>query len=218
VRIPRVVAAGLIVALTATPASALSGRLGAQVAAVGNELTGELPGEGHWNGSLGLGASLVAEFDLADDVALSFQPGFMVRSCRQEFRQYNRVTGYLDYEFDYLSLPLLVRVTGDPVGTRGFVTAGLDLGILIDAMVTDGEDRQEIDETLRPTTLGALFGAGIMIPLGRHFLTLELRYSQGLRDMVVRDGSETDVGFTSPSVKYRGLSLVGGFAFSLGGE
>ena len=35
--------------------------------------------------------------------------------------------------------------------------------------------------------MAALFGAGAMIPVGRHFVILELRYVQGLNDIVDRD-------------------------------
>jgi hypothetical protein len=110
-----------------------------------------------------------------------------------------------------------VRVTGDPIGTRGFVTAGLNLGILLDASVNDGERQEDITDNVQSTTLGALFGAGVMVQLGRNFLTFELRYSQGLNDIVVRDGSESDAGFASPSVKYRSLALIAGYLFSRGG-
>jgi hypothetical protein len=218
---PRVIGAvviGLFLVGAAPSASALSGRLGAQVAAVGNQLTGELPEEGSWKGRAGPGASLVAELNFTADISLSFQPGFAQRNSRQEFKSNNQVVGYFDYEIDYVSLPLIVRVTGDPVGTRGFVTAGLNLNLLLEASADDGSERTDITDNFQSTSLGALFGAGVMVPLGDNFLSVELRYDQGLQDMIARDGSESDVGLTSPSVKYRGLSLIVGFLFSLGGE
>ena len=56
-----------------------------------------------------------------------------------------------------------------------------------------------------------------MVPVSKHFLTFELRYVQGLDDIVNRDAS-TDTGMASPSVKYRDIQLVVGFLFTLGGE
>ena len=64
----------------------------------------------------------------------------------------------------------------------------------------------------------ALFGAGAMIPVDRHFAIFELRYVQGLSDIVERDGDEEDSFLSSPSVKYKGLEFLVGFAFTLGGD
>ena len=151
-------------------------------------------------------------------MALSFQPAYIPRDSRQLFWQHGKVSDTIDYDLDYLSLPLIVRVTGDPVGVRGFVTAGLDLGILIDATATGENGSEDISDDLESTTIGALFGAGVMVPVKRHFLTFELRYSQGLDDIVARDGDTTNTETASPSVKYRGFGLLVGFIFTLGGE
>jgi hypothetical protein len=207
----------LLVVSTAS-AHALSGQLGAQLAVVGNELTGELPNEGQWKGSSALGYGLVAELNLAPDITLSVQPGFSPRHCRQEFKVNGQVIGSIDYEVDYFSLPLLVRVTGDPLGVRGFVTAGLEYSVLLDASLDLGEGQEDITDSFQSTTMGALFGAGVLVPLGRNFLTFELRYNQGLNDILERHESEPEPGLGSPSVKYRGFNLIAGFLFSLGGE
>jgi len=208
----------LIAIISAAPADAMSGKLGAQVSAISNKLTGELPEEGKWKGRNAIGYGLIAELDLAPDIAISFQPGYSPRPARQEFEVRGTVVSHIDYEINYLSLPLLVRVTGDPIGVRGFVTAGLDLNILLDASIDIEGNKDDITDTFGSSSLGALFGAGVMVPLGRNFLTLELRYNQGLEDIIVRDCGEAEPGLGSPSVKYRSLGLYAGFLFSLGGE
>lgn len=217
----RVLQATLIAAILAsiaTPASGLNANLGVQVYGVSNTLTGELPEEGNWKGRMGPGAGLVAELNVAEDVTISFQPGYTPRKSRQEFEERKVVVGYIDYDFDYLSLPLLVRVTGDPAGVRGFVTAGFEFSILIDATASGESGRVDISDELDSMTLGALFGAGAMVPIGPNFLTFELRYVQGLDDIVNRDGSEPEQGLGSPSVKYRGLDLLVGVLFNFGGQ
>jgi len=160
----------------------------------------------------------VAELAVTPDVAVSFQPAYVPRDGREVFEQDNRVLGTIDYDLNYVSLPLIVRVTGEPVGVRGFVTAGLDLGILIDATATDETGSTDISDGLNSITFGALFGAGVMVPVRRHFLTFEFRYSQGLDDIVDRGVDSIDAGFSSPSVKYRSFGLLVGFLFGLGGE
>ena len=94
----------------------------------------------------------------------------------------------------------------------------LDDGRLADARLPDEEPyREEITDTFKSTSLGALFGAGAMIPVGRHFVILELRYVQGLNDIVDRDSDEDESFLGSPSIKYKGLELLAGFAFTIGG-
>ena len=165
-----------------------------------------------------MGGGLIAEMYFTEDVSLSFQPSYTPRNSRQQFEWLDEVVEYYDYDFNYITLPLIVRVTGDPVGIRGFVTAGLEFGILLDATVQTDTGSEDIKDGLNPTTIGALFGAGAMVPAGRHFFTFELRYVQGLRDIVARDGTEPEPGLGSPSIKYRGLVLLAGFLFTFGGE
>ena len=217
-RILEIILITTILAGAATPANGVSFKLGAQITSVGNSLTGELPNEGKWKDQASVGGSIMADLYFTEDVSISFQPGYTPRNSRQQFEWYDEVIAYYDYNFNYLTLPLIVRVTGEPVGIRGFVTAGLDFGILLDATVQTDTGKEDITDGLNSTTIGALFGAGVLFPVGRHFLCLELRYEQGLDDIVARDGTETEPGLGSPSVKYRGLSLLAGFLFTFGGE
>lgn len=209
--------ATLVLILAADPAAALDGGLGVQVTAAGNSLTGSLPDEGKWKGRGGFGAGIMADFNFAADITLSFQPDYTPRNSRQEFTDKGEVVGYIDYDFNYLNLPLLVRVTGDPLGVRGFVTAGLELSFLLDATYDAGEGAVDISDELKDETLGALLGAGVMVPVGSNFLLFELRYVQGLNDMVKRDQVENESGYEVPTVKYRGFHLKAGFLLSLGG-
>ena len=207
-----------ILIATAPPAGAASGKLGVQVGSISNSLTGELPADGSWQGRSALGAGLVAELDIAVDVAISLQPTFTPRYSSQVFKENGEIVRTVDYDLDYLSVPLLVRVTGDPLGVRGFVTAGLDLGILLDASVSEDGETSDITDDFNTTSFGALFGGGVMVPVGRHLLTFELRYVQGLSDIVARDSADPEPEFAAPSVKYRGLEFLVGFLFTLGGE
>ena len=210
------IAAALVV--IAVPAGAVGFRLGAQVMGTNTSLTGDLPEEGSWEGQFSAGAGIVAELAFRPDVALSFQPSYTPRDSRQVFEFQGQRTATIDYELNYFSLPLIVRITGDPVGVRGFVTAGLELGILIDATATTELGSKDITDDFNSTTIGALFGAGVMVPVKRHFLSFEFRYDQGLDDIVARGDDSTDSSIAGQSVKYRGFGLLVGFLFTLGGE
>lgn len=208
----------LAMVMAAFTCTAHAGGVGLQISSVNNKLSGALPGEGSWAGRGGWGASLLLELDLAPDVSLSCQPGFTPRNSRQEFKVKGKVKGFLDYDFNYVTLPLLVRVTGEPLGVRGFVTAGMELSILQDASVISEGRPTDMSDALNDLALGALFGAGALVPAGRHFLVFELRYHQGLDDIVARGDSDTDSGLTSPSVKCRGVALQAGFLYKWGGD
>jgi hypothetical protein len=207
----------LVMVVAGISGQAQAGGIGLQIATVNNSLSGALPNEGSWDGRRGLGASLLFEVDLTPDIALSFQPGYTPRNSRQEFKNKGEVTGFLDYDLDYVTLPLLVRVTGEPLGVRGFVTAGVEFSILQKATVEAEERSIDITDGLNELAVGALFGGGALVPVGRHFLVFELRYTQGLDDIVARDNSAPETGLTSPSVKFRGITLEAGFLIKWGG-
>jgi hypothetical protein len=221
-RLMRINGVAIVVAVLisfAARADALDFRLGGQVIGASTSLRGDLPDEGSWEAGSTVGGGIIAELVFTPDVSLSFQPSYSPLDSREVFKKLRFVTGYIDYKVNYVSLPLIVRVTGDPIGVRGFVTAGMELSVLLDATAHDETTSQDITDEFKSTTFGALFGAGVMVPVKRHFLTFELRYRQGLGDMIVRDDSATDdTGIASPSVKYRSFGLLVGFLFSLGGD
>ena len=152
------------------------------------------------------------------DVSVSFQPAYAPRNSRQVFEERGEIVESIEYDLNYVSLPLIVRVTGDPVGVRGFVTAGLELGILIDATKITESGSEDITDEFNSTNIGALFGAGAMVPVRRHFLTFEFRYGQGLRNIFDNNGEDDNTGIKSPSAKYKEFGLLVGFLFTLGGE
>jgi len=213
-------AIAILAAALCVQGSALAGsaNLGLQLSASSNKFTGDLPQEGSWEGASGFGADLLLEWNFADDITLSFQPGLTPRNGRQDFKENDVVVASVDYNFDYLNLPLLIRVTTKPDGTRGFVTAGLEVGFLLSATYDDGTGSYDMEDELKPTVFGAMFGAGALVPVGGNLLIFELRYDQGLEDIVDNGNEDSDAGLTSSSIKYRGLQLKAGFILTLGGE
>ena len=205
-----------VVLVFVPPAEAATGKLGLQAAVTKSSLTGQLPPEGSWEGTSALGAMAIFELDLSADVSLGLQPGFTPRDSRQVFKSQGEEIGHVDYLLNYVTVPLVLRVTGNPIGVRGFVTAGLEVSFLLDAEVKVDDVSQDLTDEYQSTTLGALFGAGVMVPLGRQFLTFELRYVQGLNDIVERDNTDEIPGISGPSVKYRGFELMAGYLFPLG--
>lgn len=207
----------ILTAVTTRPAGAACYRLGAQVFATSSSLSGDLPDDGSWQGRSGVGGGLIAELLFTSDISLSLQPAWIPRGGRQVFEERKQVVGVINYDMDYFSVPAVVRITGEPVGVRGFVTAGLSFSFLADATAQTDSASVDISDGLRKTSVAALFGAGAMFPVGSHFITAEVRYTQGLNDIVDRD-SQTGTGLVSPSVKYRDFDLMVAFLFTLGGK
>ena len=203
----------------ANPAGAGVFRLGVQGSGGLNSLTGDLPEAGSWESQFVVGGGISAELNFTPNMSLSFQPAIAPRDAQQVFKnELGEVLYSTDIDLNYLSLPLVVRVTAAPLGVRGFVTAGLDLGVLLDATATAGSESKDISDGLDPTNFGSLFGAGVMVPISRHYLTFEFRYVQGVDDIVARDDSDSDSQLAGPSVKYSGFNLIVGFLFTVGGE
>jgi hypothetical protein len=213
-------AAALLAAALLFPGSATAGsaNLGLQVSATSNTFTGDLPKEGSWGGGSGFGADFLAEWNFAKDITLSFQPGYTPRNGKQDFKENEIVVATIEYNFEYLTLPLLLRVTTKPDGTRGFVTAGVEVSYLLGATFNDGTGSQDIKDEHQSVVVGAMFGAGTIVPVGGNFLIFELRYYQGLEDIRDHQSEDAGSGLTGSSVKYRGIQLKAGFILTLGGE
>jgi hypothetical protein len=213
----------------AVPAGAAGFRLGAQIIGSNSSLTGDLPDEGEWESRTSVGAGLIFEMTLPHEISISLQPAYAPRGGREVFKQHEWVIGSIAYDLEYFSVPFIVRVETGPAGARGFVTAGLDFSFLIQATATPDSGQVspgpvtpvilpegDITDGFDSTAIAALFGAGVMVPVKQHFFTFELRYVQGLDDIINR-GSSTETGMASPSVKFRDLHLLAAFLFTLGG-
>ncbi len=126
------------------------------------------------------------------------------------------------YKFDYLELPLLVKLKFDDMNdTNFFLTAGPSFGYLTKATIefeitVDGEtdtDSEEFefddDDGIDRFDISAAFGAGVGFPLGIGKLTFETRYLIGLSNLI----AEND--FNDGSIKNRGLAVSLGYMYPL---
>jgi hypothetical protein len=207
----------LAVATTA-PARALEWAVGVQAIGSSHSLSGDLPNEGDWKGQFSGGAGLSFDLSVGPDVTLSAQPAWVPRRCTQQFVDRGVVISESQFEFDYLVVPLLVRVDSTPRRFQGFVTAGLSLGYLMNAELDRGSGGVEVTDQFDAFTTGALFGAGMLVGVGNQRLSLEIRYEQGLDDIVDRDAPTPFGAQSSPSIKYREFKFVVGILFGFGGR
>jgi len=194
----------------------------AQAAAVGVLLglsrdgaSGDSPPNTSYSGGFGLVTGLQAEIGLSQSIALSIQPMFSQHrttlTSATDDDASDEMT--LDLKLDYISVPLVVKFSA--AGGRTYVAGGVDLGFIQSARIAgDGID-EDIKDYFNSVDVGALFGFGVVFPLGRPSLTTELRYVQGLTNL--SNDSGTGVLATLPGRFHSGgFQLTAGILFPIG--
>ena len=182
------------------------------------KVKGDAPDRFDYAGLRGGTASLLLEWKLTDDLALSFQPTWAQKGTRVtvEVRGKQEPVDSMELRLTYLSLPVLVKVATR--SGRGFVTAGVDVGYLEAASLTVG-DSPGIDvlDSLEPTDLSALFGVGGTIRRSRPTITLEARYNQSILRVLPPSAPGEVTSGLPDGFRSSGYRLILGVLFPLGG-
>lgn len=208
----------LILVLSAAPSGAAEWRLGVQGGASTSSFSGDKPAKTKYTGYTGVLLGAVADVRVAADAWLSLQPSFQQRGTTSEVS----ISGRTDpvpgatVELDYLALPVLLRVYTD--NARTYAVGGINVGYLVRAefLPAEGVD-QDVEAGLRRWDLSADFGFGVMFPVGKSRLNVELRYEQGILNLV--DGETSDEELPFPSrVRHSGFQFLAGFQWPWGGE
>lgn len=206
-----------ILLLIAVPAGAAEWHLGIQGGMSTSSFSGDKPSKTKYTGYKGLLLGAVADVQVASDAWLSLQPSFQQRGTNSEVSvsgQVEPVPGF-SVELDYLALPVLLRVFSD--NGRTYAVGGVNIGYLLRAEVQqpDGME-QDIEADLRRWDLSADFGFGVMFPVRKSRLNVEIRYEQGILNLV-RNDKDAEVPIPT-RVRHSGFQLLAGFQFPLGGE
>lgn len=158
----------------------------AQAAAVGAMLgvgregiSGDAPPSTSYGPAAGLIAGLQAEVGLRKDFAFSVQPMFIERGTTLTTATVAGETTR-DLKLNYVSVPMVLKFR---TSARTYVSGGLDLGFLQSAHLTGEGADDDVKDDFESFDVGALFGFGVLFPIGRPHLTTELRYVQGLTSL-----------------------------------
>ncbi|MFH1145093.1 MAG: porin family protein [Candidatus Eisenbacteria bacterium] len=131
----------------------------------------------------------------------------------------------VEYEavYSYVVINPMLRFAVQSQGLRPYFMAGAEIGFLFDAKYKiDGKEVEEDEEdedavTLKDMTkdtdFGVNFGAGVEIPSGSTSIFFEGRYSLGLSDIQETDDEEEEEDDDAPTLKHRGIYLMGGIRF-----
>jgi len=207
----------VLAALIATPHGIRAQQVGIQGGLNRAGIQGDAPPNAQYTGGFGYMVGIVFDLPIATDVFLSFQPMYAVRGTGIAFavEGEEEPRDSLDVALTYVSVPLLAKVRA--AHGRTYVTGGLDVGWLLDATLSGRGPDEDIASVFEDLDVAALFGFGVVFPIGRPQLTLEARYAQSLLDLSA--GGETPDGAALPErFRVNGFQLLTGLVIPLGGR
>jgi hypothetical protein len=206
----------LLFVIFVTPAVHSQVNLGAFGGVDMTNLSGDAPSKTKYRSETGFAVGVVGEFRVASDVWLSLQPTWLQRGTKIAFavEGEEEAVDSLKVAADYLTVPLVVKIVAGHGKT--YVSGGLDLGFLLNATLSGAGENQDVSHTFRPIDLSAIFAFGVMLPIGRPRLTIELRYSQSIINAASSE-QDPEVYSLPPRFRWAGLQLFAGFLYPLGG-
>ena len=203
--------ASLLVLLLSVASASAQLTIGAGGAVNRIGIAGDAPLDGSWAPQFGFAAALHAEYDLQDDVSLTFQPGFQSRSTALQhtintgniFAPSDTTVDSAYIHTSYLSFPLGMRVYSN--SHRWFFAAGAALHLLQSIEVDTLTGRFEPVNAIQDFDASLFLGAGYRIPFDPLAVSIELRYQQGLVDLI--SDSQIDSFREAAVIRMSGLTL-----------
>lgn len=172
------------------------------------------------------GVGGVLDIGLSENVALRFEPMYL-----QKGAEFN-VTDDPDFgsatfssKAGYLEVPVLLKISFGTSATRPYLMAGPTIGFNLSSkfeLSALGFSAEiDADKITKSTDFGLAFGAGVSFPAGTSSIFVEGRYALGLSD-IVEAGTLELMGelleFEDVNIKTRGIQIMGGITFPLGGK
>jgi hypothetical protein len=173
--------------------------------------SGDVPADFSYASQSKPGGGIMFDYYLQDDVALSLQPMIVQKGSDLVRKRQGQVIERIEFDLTYLSLPLALKVTGTS-RSRMYVSGGLELNVLLDAKETTEIGEESVKDDFESVELNAHFGVGGLIAVGKNYVFVEGRYTQGLSNILAN--SRDDL----VSIKTVSYILMAGFLFSLGGD
>lgn len=178
---------------------------------------------------LGFGAGGVLEFGLSENVALRFEPIFLQKGAKQKGSQQltdeqGNVLGTVDVELtikaSFIEVPALLKIALGTKSTRPYIAVGPTVGLLLSNKVSikasglgvNVEDEQDLKDESKSIDFGVTFGAGLTFAAGSNSVFFEGRYALGLTNL------NDDPNDPNTDIKSKGIQIMGGITFPLGGQ
>lgn len=193
-------------------------RLGIQGGMNSGKFSGDTPSNVKYTISSGLIIGAVGDFRLSEDAWLSFQPMLQQRGTNSEMSadsSTDPVPGST-IEADYFCLPVLVRIVAD--NNKIYVLGGLNTGFLMNAELVDTEgNREDVKSSFTSVDLAMDFGFGMMFPVRKSLVNVEIRYEQGLLNLADNNVDPDENGIPV-RLRQSGFQFLAGIQWPLGGK
>jgi hypothetical protein len=188
-RLQKILATGVAVAVLALPAAAdmrFGIKAGANVANVNGGFTGNVS---DWKTMVGFCGGVFLEFNLGKLLTIQPEVLYTMKGADATIDE-GTITGTGKLRFDYLEIPMLLKVripTGD---VHPFVFAGPAVGFNLKATFEDITGGSTDVSSGNSVEWSAIFGGGLQ--LGRSF-HIDVRYTMGLEKLEVPDLGAVDL-------------------------
>ncbi len=158
--------------------------------------------------AFGIGGIL--SFGVGETLALQLEPMFLQKGAKLKLSEQG-FTLEAEIKVSYIEVPAMLKFAFGSGDTKPYVMAGPTVGYLLSAKVKDDMEEQDIKDDVKNIDFGLAFGGGVSLPMGNNTLFVEARYSLGLSD-INDDPDDPDT-----SIKTRGIQIMAGITFPLGG-
>jgi hypothetical protein len=188
-------------------------RLGATGGLARYGFSGDKPDESAYKTQTRAAFGGVFELDVHKGIRLSIQPSLIQKGTGIAYEvegQKERVDS-VQVDTGYLSIPILVKIFTP--SERWFVSSGLEFAWLMDAEYMTSSEDTDITDDLDEFDMVIHFGLGWIKPFGPHEFLIEVRYTQGIMNLISDSNPEGE--FYGSRVKNKGLLLLAGFLFQL---
>jgi hypothetical protein len=166
-------------------------------------LSGDAPKNSKYETNSGLLLGLNVDFKITEEVLLSFQPGYAQAGAKLAYKDSvdNLYQDSLTIDINAFVLPLLFNIISN--NKRFYFSSGLEFAYQLESTASSSSNTIELSEELNEINVSVNFGLSYIISIGKPFLFIEARYSQGLinvTDSLIGDSSV-------PRVKTSGMQL-----------
>ncbi len=174
--------------------------------------SGDAPPPAVWSKNFGWGAGLSLGYDLGNNVTLTLAPQLENRSSALEvtmpiegtFPQEDSTYDSAVVNASYFSVPIGMRVYSN--SRRWYFSTGATLSFLQELEVESASGTRTLDNAIKPEDVLLYLGAGYHFDLDPISLNLELRYNQGLLDLIT--DQETQYISNSPVIRMDGIQAM----------
>jgi len=191
--------------------------LGVKAGLTRMDFSGDPPkGIGYFSPQAGLNSALQLDYRFNNGLALSVQPGYEI--LRSKYSTLNdsgtKVIDSTYFKMHSVSLPINAVVWSR--NGRFYVLTGLVVNYILDfrgEIAKSPVQNSSLKYQVADFNFYAQFGAGFIIPIGRPYLSFELKYLQGINDLTT---PLVNLDNVLPRTKLTNIIFLVGFHFPLG--